>query len=153
MRKPERYLLKDTAMRLYHSKLKFIENQEMISLMLETSNIENTLKSNERFESALKEEWALFRERKIIRFNEKQIKFLLEKLEKGIRTSFRWKPDILVSQIQGLKVNGKFYFVESKFLTATRSRSFFLDGKLNATKARLMKMILKTMMRHFFKMI
>ena len=69
----------------------------MISLMLATSNVENRLKFNDRFESALKERWALFRARKIIRFTEKQTRLLLEKFEKGIRISTRRKPDILVS--------------------------------------------------------
>ena len=72
VRKPERYLLKDTAIRLYHSKLKYIENQEMVSLLLETSNIKNILEANEKYESPLTEEWALLKERKSIRLNEKK---------------------------------------------------------------------------------
>ena len=60
----ERHLLTDTAMQLYPSKLEGIGNEEMISLMLETSNIENTIKFKEKFQTDLREDWALLKERK-----------------------------------------------------------------------------------------
>ena len=65
VRKPERHLLIDTAMQLYQSKLEHIGNEEMISLMLDTSNIENTIKFKNKFETDLREEWALLKERKM----------------------------------------------------------------------------------------
>ena len=58
VRKPERHLLTDTAMQLYQCKLERIGDEEMISLMLETSNIENTIKFK-KFEIDLREDWAL----------------------------------------------------------------------------------------------
>ena len=58
-------------MQLYQSKLECIGNKEMISLMLETSNIENTIKFKEKFETDLKESRALLKERKNVRLNAK----------------------------------------------------------------------------------
>ena len=66
-------------MQLYQSKLKRIGNEEMISLMLETSNIENTIKFKEKFETDLREDWTLLKERKNVQLNSKQTEFLLEK--------------------------------------------------------------------------
>ena len=131
VRKPERHLLTDTAMQLYQSKLERIGNEEMISLMLETSNVENTIKFKEKFETDLREDWALLKERKNVRLNVKQTEFLLEKFDEGVRTSTRWKPEVLVTKMHELKVNGKFYFTASEFLTASQIRSFFLVRKLN----------------------
>ena len=52
-------------MQLNQSKLERIGNEEMIFLMLETSNIENTIKLKEKFETDLREDWALLKERKM----------------------------------------------------------------------------------------
>ena len=137
VRKPERRLLTDTAMQLYQSKLERIGNEEMISLMLETSNIENTIKFKEKFETDLREGWALLKERKNVRLNAKQIEFLLEKFDESVQTSTRWKPEVLVTIMHELKVNGKFYFTASEFLTASQIRSFFSREKAKHQKFKL----------------
>jgi len=98
---------------------------------MSSSNIENTIKSKEQFETTLKEGWTLLKERKNIRLNLKQTEFLLEKFDEGIRTSNRWKPEVLVAQMHELKSNGKFYFTASEFLTASQIRSFFLARRPN----------------------
>ncbi|CAF2970082.1 unnamed protein product [Rotaria sp. Silwood2] len=52
----------------------------------------------------------------------------------GIRTSTRCKPEVLVMQMHELKVNGKFYFTVSEFLTASQIRSFFSREKAKRQK-------------------
>ena len=71
-------------MQLYQSKLERIGNEEMIFLMLETSNIENIIKFKEKFETDLREDWALLKERKNVQLNAKQTEFLLEKFDEGV---------------------------------------------------------------------
>jgi hypothetical protein len=60
-----------------------------------------------------------------MRLGEKQIKFMLEKFDEDIRTSIRWKPEVLAGKMHELKMNGKFYFTVSEFLTINQIRSFF----------------------------
>ncbi|CAF4429159.1 unnamed protein product [Rotaria sp. Silwood2] len=134
VRKSERHLLNDTAMQFYQSKLEHIGNQEMISLMLENSNIENAIRSKDKYETTLREGWALLKARKNVRLSVKQIDFLKKKFDQGIRTSTRCKPEVLVMQMHELKVNGKFYFTVSEFLTASQIRSFFSREKAKRQK-------------------
>ena len=55
--------------------------------MLEISYIENTFNFKEKFETDLREDWALLKERKNVQLNAKQTEFLLEKFDEGVRTS------------------------------------------------------------------
>ncbi|CAF2137306.1 unnamed protein product [Rotaria magnacalcarata] len=137
VRKPAKHLLKDTAIQLYKSKLERMGNLEMISLMLETSNIEDTIKSKEKFSTGLREGWALSKERKNARLSVKQTQFLLEKFNEGVRTFVRWKPEVLVTKMHELKVNGKFNFTASEFLMASPIRSFFSREKAKRQKFQL----------------
>ena len=124
-------------MQLYQSKLKRIGNVELISLVLETSNIENTIKFKEKFETDLREDSALLKERKNVQLNAKQTEFLLDKFDEDVRTSARWKPEVLVTKMHELKVNGKFYFTASEFLTASQIRPFFSRYKIKRQKFKL----------------
>ena len=69
--------------------------------------------------------------------NTKQTEFFLEKFDEGVRTSTRWKLEVLLSKMHQLKVNGKFYFTASKFLTAGQIRSFFSREKAKCQKFKL----------------
>ena len=69
--------------------------------------------------------------------NAKQTEFLLEKFDEGVRTSTRWKPEVLVTKMHESKVNGKFYFTASEFLTADQIRSFFSRDKAKRQKFKL----------------
>ena len=71
--------------------------------------------------------------------NAKQTEFLLEKFDEGVRTSTRWKPEVLITKMHELKVNGKFYFTASEFLTAGQIRSFFSREKTKRQKFKLNK--------------
>ena len=62
---------------------------------------------------------------------------MLEKFDEGVRTSIRWKPKVLVTKRHELKVNGKFYFTASEFLTAGQIRSIFSREKAKRQKFKL----------------
>ena len=125
----------------------------MVSLLLETSNIENTLEANEKFESPLIERLALLKETKSIRFNEKQTNFSLDKFEEGIRASIRWKSEALAQKMQELKSMESFTLKPLRFLLLHKLDLFSLHREPNVREPKLMKMTLEMRMKNSYKII
>ncbi|CAF1213063.1 unnamed protein product [Didymodactylos carnosus] len=102
--------------------------------MLESSSVKDRMNALDNYVSNLKEGWALPRERKTVRFTSKQIDFLTQKFDEGLKTSTRWKPEVVVDMMHNFKVDGKFAFSVSEFLSAAQIRSVFSREKSKRAK-------------------
>ena len=117
--KPEKFSLKDTAMKMYHSKLEEIENRRIISIDINLINIV------EDEVDILSEGWALPKRTPRIGFTNKQRQYLRTKFDDGVRGIRHWKPKEVVFDMESLKQNGKFYFSANEILNENQVRSYF----------------------------
>ncbi|CAF1985980.1 unnamed protein product [Rotaria magnacalcarata] len=82
----EKFSLKDTAIKMYHSKLEEVENRRMISLDMSLVNIVNDEIN------LLSKGWALATRKSNIQFSSKQREYLKEKFNEGVTGEKHWKP-------------------------------------------------------------
>jgi hypothetical protein len=115
----EKHSLKDTAMKMYNSKLEEVENRRIISVdMSLTEMIEDEI-------SPLPKGWALPVRKQNTQFSEKQHRYLQEKFDEGVQDVKHWKPKETVLHMEMLKVNNKFYFSASEILSESQIRAYF----------------------------
>ncbi|CAF4700857.1 unnamed protein product [Rotaria sp. Silwood2] len=115
----EKFSLKDTAMKTYHSKLEEVENRRIISLEM------NLIDIVEDEISPLSEGWALSIRKSNTEFSDKQREYLKKKFGEGILGIKHWKPKEVVLDMETLKENNKFYFSANEILKESQIRSFF----------------------------
>ena len=84
--------------------------------------------------SHLTEDWALPKIRKVTRLTPKQIEYLTNKFNDGIKNNTRWKQEAVAAEIEYLKENGIFVFAENELLKASQIRSYFSRLKSNRQK-------------------
>ncbi|CAF3854906.1 unnamed protein product [Rotaria sp. Silwood1] len=121
--KPERFSLKDTAMKLYHCKLEEVGNRRMISIDIQEKQI------NHAETRPLSKGWALPIRKPHKEFSAKQREYLKAKFNEGVSGVKHWKPRDVVADMENLRVNNMFYFSASEILTENQIRSFF--GRMN----------------------
>ena len=115
----EKFSLKDTAMKMYCSKLEQVENRRMISLEMNLAEIVDDK------ENILSKGWALPKRKRNAEFSHKQRKYLVEKFDEGVTGAKRWKPTEVMLDMETLKDNGKFCFTANEILSESQIRSYF----------------------------
>ena len=128
----EKLSLKDTAMKMYHSKLEEVENRRLISIDIKLADaiVDET--------NSLPQGWALPVRKLHTEFSDKQRGYLKKKFDEGISGEKHWKPKDVMLDMETLKENGKFYFSASEILNENQIRSFFSqlkrEGQIAATR-------------------
>ncbi|CAF3693675.1 unnamed protein product [Rotaria sp. Silwood1] len=115
----EKFSLKDTAMKMYHSKLEEVENRRIVSVDM---NLTEAV-ANEA--NLLPKGWALPVRKPNTEFSEKQRRYLKEKFDEGVFGVKHWKPKEVALDMETLKENGKFYFAAHEILSENQVRSYF----------------------------
>ena len=135
----EKSSMKDTAMKIYHSKLEKVENRRIISLdMSLTQMIDDE-------PTVLSRGWALPIRKANTEFSPKQRTYLRKKFDEGVSGVKYWKPKEVVLDMDILKENGKFYFKAREILSENQIRSYFsrlkrerqLSSKQQASESRV----------------
>ncbi|CAF4855500.1 unnamed protein product, partial [Rotaria sp. Silwood2] len=115
----EKLSLKDTAMKMYHSKLEEVENRRLISIDMKlTEAIDDETNS-------LPQGWALPIRKPNTDFSDKQRGYLKKKFDEGVSGVKHWKPKEVVLEMETVKENDKFHFSASEILSENQVRSFF----------------------------
>ncbi|CAF1444867.1 unnamed protein product [Didymodactylos carnosus] len=127
-RLPERLSLRDTGMQIYASKLERIGQRELVSVVLRNTTDAVHLDSQSL---KLPEGWALPKARKVVRLTPKQIEYLTNKFNDGIKNNTRWKPEAVAAEMEYLKDKGIFIFADNELLKASQIRSYFSRLKSN----------------------
>ena len=128
---PKRVPLRDTGMQIYASKLGRIGQRELVSVVLQPTAV--TANRNSMM-SHLTEGRALPKIQKVTRLTSKQIEYLTNKFNGGIKNNTIWKPEAVAAEMEYLKENGIFVFAENEFLKASQIRSYFSLLKSNRQK-------------------
>jgi hypothetical protein len=115
----EKFSLKDTAMKMYHSKLEQVENRRIISLDM------NLIDMVDDETSSLSKGWALPIRKSNTEFSDKQRDYLKKKFDEGVSGVKHWKPKEVALDMETLKGNHKFYFSAKEILSESQIRSFF----------------------------
>ena len=130
-RLPERISLKDIGIQIYASKLERIGQRELVSVAIQSA-VSNS--NQDSIKSTLTDGWALPKVRKVTRLTPKQIEYLTNKFNDGIKNSIRWKPEAVAAEMECLKEKGAFVFANNEFLKASQIRSYFSRLKSNRQK-------------------
>ena len=64
----------------------------------------------------------------------KQIEYLTNKFNDGIKRNIRWKSEAVAAEMECLKDNGSFVFAQNEFLKPSQIRSYFSRLKSNRQK-------------------
>ncbi|CAF4715043.1 unnamed protein product, partial [Rotaria sp. Silwood2] len=115
----EKLSMKDTAMKMYHSKLEEVENRRIISIDMNLVDIVDAETT------PLSKGWALPIHKLNTKFSDKQREYLMRKFNEGISEGNHWKPKEVASDMETLKENNKFYFSANEILSESQIRSFF----------------------------
>ena len=115
----EKSSMKDTAMKIYHSKLEEVENRRIISLDL------SLIQTIDDESNVLSKGWALPIRKPNTEFSSKQRMYLRKKFDEGVSGVKHWKPKEVVFDMDTLKENGKFYFKAREILSESQVRSYF----------------------------
>ncbi|CAF3087470.1 unnamed protein product [Rotaria sp. Silwood2] len=128
----EKLSLKDTAMKMYHSKLEEVENRRLISIDMKLTEVIDDETSS------LPQGWALPIRKSNTEFSDKQREYLQKIFDEGVFGVKHWKPKEVVLDMETLKESGKFYFSASEILSENQVRSFFCrlkrKGQVIATR-------------------
>jgi hypothetical protein len=128
----EKLSMKDTAMKMYHSKLEEVENRRIISIDM---NLVDVIDDET---TPLSKGWALSVHKSNIKFSDKQREYLKRKFDEGVSGVNHWKPKEVVLDMETLKENKKFYFSANEILSESQIRSFFgrikRERQINATQ-------------------
>ncbi|CAF1548365.1 unnamed protein product [Adineta ricciae] len=127
-RKTEKLSFKDTAMKMYHTKLEEFENRRIVSMELHLSDMTDV------DATPPSEGWALPVRKPKTEFTDKQREYLTKKFDEGVSSIKHWKPKEVVLDRETLKANGKFYFSPSEILTESQIRSYFCRIKRDVEK-------------------
>ncbi|CAF3420316.1 unnamed protein product [Rotaria socialis] len=130
-RLPERTSLRDTGMQIYASKLERVGQRELVSVALQNTT---TTANRHAIRQNLSNGWALPKIRKVTRLTPKQLEYLTNKFNDGIKNNIRWKPETVAAEMECLKEKGAFVFAEKEFLKASQIRSYFSRLKSNRQK-------------------
>jgi len=130
-RLPERLSLRDTGIQIYASKLERVGQRELVSVALQNTT---STANRDSIKPNLTDGWALPKIRKVTRLTPKQIEYLTNKFNDGIKNNIRWKPEAVVAEMECLKDRGVFVFSDNEFLKASQIRSYFSRLKSNRQK-------------------
>ncbi|CAF2082378.1 unnamed protein product [Rotaria magnacalcarata] len=113
----EKFSLKDSVMKIYHTKLDEIENRHIVSMdMSLTEAIADET-------NILSKDWALPIRKPKKEFSDKQQGYLRENFDEGISSVRHWKPKEVILDMETLKEKGKFYFAASDILSESLSKN------------------------------
>ena len=104
---------------MYHSKLDEVENRRIILIdmnLVDVVDAETT---------PLSKGWALSVHKSNTKFSDKQREYLKRKFNDGILNGNHWEPKEVMSDMETLKENNKFYFSANEILNESQIRSFF----------------------------
>ena len=82
----------------------------------------------------LVEDWAPPKWGKITPLTSKQIEYLVNKFNDGIKNTIRWKPEAVTAEMEHLKDKGTFVFSTTKFLKPNQIHSYFSTLKSSQQK-------------------
>ncbi|CAF0886741.1 unnamed protein product [Didymodactylos carnosus] len=130
-RLPERTSLRDSGVQVYASKPERIGERELVSVALQ--NTTGTA-NRDSIRPNLTDGWALPKIRTVTWLTSKQIEYLTNKFDDGIKNNIRWKPEVVVAEMECLKDKGVFVFANDELLKVSQIRSYFSRLKSNRQK-------------------
>ena len=93
----EKFSLRDTAMKMYHSKLEEVENRRLIPLDM---NLEDVIDNETNF---LSKGWALPIRKSNTEFSDKQRQYLMKRFDEDISGVKHWKLKEVVLNMEALR--------------------------------------------------